>query len=345
MPELEALADFVDSVPGRYVPGLMRGQLVETEHLTRYLLAGALGRGKRVLDAGCGMAYGSKLVGEAGASSVVGIDVAPAPLEAATPLMPANVTLQVADVRSLPFTDDSFDLVVCLEVIEHVDDPGTVIRELARVLGREGVLVISSPVQGVYPSGNPHHLRELASEELGGLLAELFSHHALLRQDSRITSVITDYQLSYEPFSLAHDVRVHFGADLDADQATYCVAIASNESLPSFESVAVIGRDLQLQEWLDHYEKQRRHIEDLEHRAVVTESVAAERSELRRQLQLGEQALAEQLDAMQSSMDSLSEQLAERQARLDEMTTSFSWRATAPLRVVREFLVSRRPAL
>lgn len=39
-----------------------------------------------------------------------------------------------ADAAALPFTDASFDGVVCLEVLEHVPEPGRVLREIARVL-------------------------------------------------------------------------------------------------------------------------------------------------------------------------------------------------------------------
>ncbi|MBW1989135.1 MAG: methyltransferase domain-containing protein [Deltaproteobacteria bacterium] len=50
-----------------------------------------------------------------------------------------------ADAASLPFSDASFDAVVCSEVLEHVDHPPTVCAELARVLRPGGVLAISVP--------------------------------------------------------------------------------------------------------------------------------------------------------------------------------------------------------
>ncbi|MFC3813558.1 class I SAM-dependent methyltransferase [Lysobacter sp. GCM10012299] len=54
-----------------------------------------------------------------------------------------------ADAGALPFADATFDGVVCLEVIEHVPDPGRVISEMARVLRPGGRAWLSMPF--MYP--------------------------------------------------------------------------------------------------------------------------------------------------------------------------------------------------
>lgn len=54
-----------------------------------------------------------------------------------------------ADAGALPFADASFDGIVCLEVIEHVPDPGRVICEMARVLRPGGRAWLSMPF--MYP--------------------------------------------------------------------------------------------------------------------------------------------------------------------------------------------------
>lgn len=50
-----------------------------------------------------------------------------------------------ADARDLPFDDDSFDVVVCSHVLEHIPEDVTVAREMARVLAPEGVALIQVP--------------------------------------------------------------------------------------------------------------------------------------------------------------------------------------------------------
>jgi SAM-dependent methyltransferase len=49
------------------------------------------------------------------------------------------------DARAVPFADYSFDGVLCCQVLEHVDRPETVLREMGRVLKRGGVGLISIP--------------------------------------------------------------------------------------------------------------------------------------------------------------------------------------------------------
>ena len=49
------------------------------------------------------------------------------------------------DIRKMPFEDQSFDLILCLHVLEHVEDDGTAIRELYRVLAPGGKAVIQVP--------------------------------------------------------------------------------------------------------------------------------------------------------------------------------------------------------
>src|SRR5262249_38783452 len=109
---------------------------------------------RRVLDVGYAFADASYLAGLAalGAPELVGADLA----EADVP----GLRSVVADVRTLPFEDDSFDLVLCISTIEHVgrdnavyevdaarDDGGdeSALRELHRVLAPDGRLIVTVP--------------------------------------------------------------------------------------------------------------------------------------------------------------------------------------------------------
>jgi SAM-dependent methyltransferase len=89
-----------------------------------------------VLDVGCGdRPYEPLLVGAAG---IVGFDV------------PGNPNADLhGSIDALPVEDASFDVVLCLQVLEHVPDPAAAVRELRRVVRPGGRVLLST--HGIYP--------------------------------------------------------------------------------------------------------------------------------------------------------------------------------------------------
>jgi SAM-dependent methyltransferase len=104
--------------------------------------------GLRVLDLGCGWAYGTLWVREVGCKAT-GIDLGLDQLSwARRDLDPAQrLGLVQANARELPFRDASFDRAVSVEMMEHVFRPDRprVLAEIARVLRRGGRFAISTP--------------------------------------------------------------------------------------------------------------------------------------------------------------------------------------------------------
>jgi len=97
-----------------------------------------------VLEIGCGRgAFAKHLVG-AGAD-VVAADFSPAAVGLARQLVGDSCETLVADVQAIPFPDESFDLVVSLETLEHVTDPALGLAELVRVTRRGGRLIVTTP--------------------------------------------------------------------------------------------------------------------------------------------------------------------------------------------------------
>jgi len=72
---------------------------------------------KRILDAGTGEGYFLTTIK---AKEKIGIELSEKRVITALKLFP-NLRISVADVRNLPFSDNSFDVIVCSEVLEHVD--------------------------------------------------------------------------------------------------------------------------------------------------------------------------------------------------------------------------------
>jgi SAM-dependent methyltransferase len=96
---------------------------------------------QRILDVGCGEGFTMReLRGDGVQAKMVGVDLSLGALAWNQARRMGRSPLGVADVHHLPFPDNSFDLVLCLEVLEHLPDSGVGLRELLR-LSREHVLV------------------------------------------------------------------------------------------------------------------------------------------------------------------------------------------------------------
>jgi SAM-dependent methyltransferase len=98
---------------------------------------GATASGKRVLDVGCGSKPYQPFF--SAAASYVGVDVQENPL----------ADLHGA-IEALPVEDSSFDVVLCTQVLEHVDDPAAAVRELHRVTAPGGRVLASTHGTQVY---------------------------------------------------------------------------------------------------------------------------------------------------------------------------------------------------
>jgi SAM-dependent methyltransferase len=105
----------------------------------------------RVLDVGCGEGHHLDDVARAiPGATTVGLDAAdPAWLAA---WHPPGARIVVGDAVALPFGDGTIDLVLALEVLEHLPDPRTALAEIARVTS--GQVILSVPWEPVWRAGN-----------------------------------------------------------------------------------------------------------------------------------------------------------------------------------------------
>ena len=171
------------SHPERIVPDETEPGIVAL-HLKRYEFALPYCRGATVLDAGCGVGYGTAHVAQL-AQRVVGVDVSDEAIAYAREHYAApNVEFLVADVLELPFDPRSFDTVCSFEIVEHVPDAERFVAELARVLKPGGRLVLSTPraEDPTVRPDNPFHEREFDADELRRLLTSSFSSVVLFGQ-------------------------------------------------------------------------------------------------------------------------------------------------------------------
>ncbi len=108
------------------------------ELLTRYIKPGAL-----VLDAGAGTGERTlAILAHSQPDRVIALDASAGMLEVAkSKIKDARVEFKQGDVISLPFEDNTFDLVSCSWVIEIMDDPRAAVQELLRVIKPDGVVL------------------------------------------------------------------------------------------------------------------------------------------------------------------------------------------------------------
>lgn len=147
-------------------------------HTCRYLLAKPFVKGKRVLDVACGEGYGSHLLKQWGADSVVGVDISVDAIEIATQSFKTEgVTFQVENVNlPLKLGRKKFDLIVSLETIEHVDDVEFFLNNIKNNLVKGGNVIISCPNDYWYykdGGGNPFHKRRYSFEEFKALSTKI----------------------------------------------------------------------------------------------------------------------------------------------------------------------------
>jgi methionine biosynthesis protein MetW len=95
------------------------------------------------LDVGCGDGQTIGLWIHARSRSYVGVDVSSSAVASARAA--GLDAREVADAAALPFADSSFDVVVCLEVLEHLFEPHVAAAEALRVLRPGGVYIATVP--------------------------------------------------------------------------------------------------------------------------------------------------------------------------------------------------------
>ena len=157
-----------------FVPGCS-GQWSEALHYARYRFARQYAGGRTVLDIACGVGYGSHLLALGGASSVVGVDIRADNVSfAQRSYHLQNLSFLQGDITSFG-EDQSYDLIVCFETIEHVAQYNRALQNCRRLLKNKGILIISLPDRRLSSPGNlfvtdrpenPFHVREFTLSEL-----------------------------------------------------------------------------------------------------------------------------------------------------------------------------------
>jgi 2-polyprenyl-3-methyl-5-hydroxy-6-metoxy-1,4-benzoquinol methylase len=154
-------------------------------HLAVYEWITARVAGARVIDMACGEGYGSDVLAR-NARSVVGLDANPEAHEHARRRYAAPGLRFERGVVENYGEAGSYDAVVFLQTIEHVQDPTAVLEHFRSLLAPGGVAYITTPnVLTLAPAGaekseNPWHIKEYRAEEFRALCTPVFGQVELL---------------------------------------------------------------------------------------------------------------------------------------------------------------------
>lgn len=89
----------------------------------------------------------------------------------------SNVIIQ--DMTKSELEDASYDAVICVEVIEHIEDDDMFVKNISKVIKRGGWAYFTTPngdyIKNEGPNKNPDHVRHYTKQELEGLLKKHFS--------------------------------------------------------------------------------------------------------------------------------------------------------------------------
>jgi len=104
-----------------------------------------------ILDLGCGIGYYCEFLSNLGVA-VFGVDIDQKSIDMAKESYP-TINFSVCSANGIPFKADSFDKVLCTEILEHIKDEDKAIKEIYRVTKPGGLILITVPCfEGIFGS-------------------------------------------------------------------------------------------------------------------------------------------------------------------------------------------------
>jgi O-antigen biosynthesis protein len=310
------MTDSLEPTGERYLPWA-DDPIMAYEHLHRYAYVSRIVQGKRVLDLACGEGYGSALLARS-ADSVVGIDIdRQAVHHARAKYAGSNVHFVVGSITEIPLSG-RFDVIVCFEVLEHINEQDRLLSEVKRLLKPEGLLVISTPNKSEYRKlapANPFHLKELDFDEFRTLLARFFDHAQFLGQRVHCGSSLSspDRPLSgaVSPLVIDRNAGEFVLSRIDPRPPVYFIGIASDVRIPlDFSSEVMVDGS-------DSYLKEMARIQrELEETTRSQEEALSWREEQARQFQSTINSHEQALAWRASQIDDLHDQIRDQQLRI-----------------------------
>lgn len=104
----------------------------------------------KILDIGCASGcLTSQIATFFSKADVFGVDSYKKAIEFGRKTYP-NIKFKFADAHKLPFNNQSFDLITCIETLEHLEDPRGAIQEMYRCLKNNGTILIGQDTDNLF---------------------------------------------------------------------------------------------------------------------------------------------------------------------------------------------------
>ena len=237
-------------------------------------------------------------------------------------------------------------MIVCFEAIEHIDDHEKLLKEVKRLLTRDGLFIVSTPNKWAYSDEpkyeNPFHVRELYFDEFIELFEKYFRQVKILGQriccDSNIWPIFSGGHSKLAEYFIERNPREFAFVEGDKRIAMYFIALASdadiNESMSNLVDISnellkqkdvAIGNLITARDTLEASIRlsSRRLAEkeqQLQQLGVAQQQGLAEKDQQLKQLAVAQQqALAEKDQQLEQLAVAHRQVLAERDQQLDQL--------------------------
>ena len=340
----------------RFLPDINSYEIT-AEHYHRYFAIKNIIKNKIVLDIASGEGYGTNLISQ-NAKYVYGVDISEETIMLAKKkYIKDNLEYICAQASDIPLKDNSIDVVISFETIEHLKSETQIkfMKEIKRVLKEDGLLIISTPNKLVYsdvPSyNNKYHEKEFYIEEFKVFLEKFFLNTEIFNQKFEWVSTISAEKNSF------HTGETYYYDNTCNDDVMYIVVICSDKEVDymNLNSTLLPGnRDIynytkELQEYIDTLEsriKERdekiyrnieiielsreKNIQDIQFREDIIEKLNTKILENEQDIQCKEDIITK-LNTQIIEYFSIIQKTKES---LCQIENSKCWRATKPIRKI-----------
>lgn len=217
----------------RMIPDNNKNDNIYFEHMSRYIFANQFVKEKIVLDIACGVGYGSSHLLSKGAKKVIGVDISQEAIDyAKKQYQNEKIEFLQGDATNIPLENDTIDVIVSFETIEHLKNQEKFLREVKRVLKNNGLFIISSPNSLVAPKGNTHHFKEFTPTEFRNIICGYFNNLKVFYQDNVFSNYIFDEESLNQNNNKNISLENFSPSVIAKDKNLFLICLASDSNLP-----------------------------------------------------------------------------------------------------------------